>query len=135
MAEVTPLHPMLAAALEYVERQWAIFPCHWITRVGACSCKKGAKCDRAGKHPRTQHGYLDASKDPEQIRRWWRENPIANIGLACGISRLIVVDCDLKNGGVANWTRLQEQHPELQVPTLEAISQSGGRHFFFAAGD
>ena len=48
------------------------------------------------KKPRSgSRGVYDASNDPEQIRRWWAENPNYNIGLACGkASGVIVLDGD-----------------------------------------
>jgi len=35
-----------------------------------------------------------ASKDPEQITAWWTECPEANVGIACGLSELTVLDID-----------------------------------------
>jgi len=32
-----------------------------------------------GKVPATQHGVKDATTDPEQITRWWAQNPDFNI--------------------------------------------------------
>jgi hypothetical protein len=69
-------------ALDLAERGFSVFPL-------APSLKIPAK------------GFTDwerrATKDPDQIRKWW-ENVGYNIGIACGPSGLLVVDCDLKPG-------------------------------------
>jgi len=67
--------PLLAAALQYAEMGYAVFP-----------CRPGAKL------PATGHGVLDATTDAEQIRRWWSRRPDFNIGLAC--NGLVVIDID-----------------------------------------
>mgnify|MGYP001258217120 CR=1 FL=1 len=39
-----------------------------------CSCRRGPACTAPGKHPAAHHvprGLLDASGDPEMLRRWW----------------------------------------------------------------
>jgi hypothetical protein len=46
------------------------------------------------KHPATAHGFKDSSADPEQIERWWRAMPDANIGIDCGASGITVLDID-----------------------------------------
>src|SRR5262249_1383693 len=86
---------MPAAAAHYAAHNWAIFPCHWpIFENGSvrCSCWKGADCDHIAKHPLTEHGVHDASRDPEAVRWWWNKWPNANIGLAAGkINNLLVL--------------------------------------------
>ena len=53
-----------------------------------------------GKVPATQHGVKDATTDPEQIARWWAQNPDFNIGIAAGErSGIVVFDVDPRNGG------------------------------------
>jgi hypothetical protein len=46
------------------------------------------------KQPHTEHGYKDASGDPEVIGAWWDMWQNANIGLACGMSGIIALDGD-----------------------------------------
>jgi hypothetical protein len=83
----------LALALEYVARGWAVFPLFHIAE-GKCSCNGRKNC-RPGKHPLTHHGWKDASTDPAQVRAWWRDSPLANIGIATGVvSSLVVLDID-----------------------------------------
>jgi Bifunctional DNA primase/polymerase, N-terminal len=38
-------------------------------------------------------GYLDATRDPQQIERWWDRYPEANIGIETG-GTLLVMDID-----------------------------------------
>jgi hypothetical protein len=77
----------LDAALALANRGLAIFPCFEPVTYGdqvECSCKEHEKCAHIGKHPRTKHGFKDASKDPDQIKRWWSESPNANTAIATG---------------------------------------------------
>src|SRR5690242_5787702 len=84
---------MLYAALAYIARGMPVFPC------------------RNDKRPYTEHGFKDASRDPDQVTKWWTEHPDALIGIPTGtVSDLFVVDVDrkshdgfatLKNAGIA----------------------------------
>ena len=66
-----------AAALWYAKYNWHVFPCL-----------------PNGKQPLTEHGYKDASIDPDVIAAWWEKWPEANIGLACSLSQIIALDGD-----------------------------------------
>ena len=98
--------------------------------MGACSC--GSKgCDKPGKHPRTMHGYLDATTDPATIDRWWEQWPNANICISTGtVSGIVVLDVDPKNGGDDSLADLIAQHGPIPE-TAEVISGSLGRHIYF----
>jgi hypothetical protein len=81
--------PLLEAALGYAARGIPVYPVHWPHIPGgaslACSCRRGAACDRAAKHPLLRHGVKEATTDPDMLGRWWRRWPHANVGLATGI--------------------------------------------------
>jgi hypothetical protein len=62
--------PLLVAALEYARRDWPVFP-----------CEPGGKAPLGGLAP---HGFLDATTDPGQVERWWRDRPDANVAIANG---------------------------------------------------
>jgi len=67
------------AALTLAERGVPVFPCN------------------AQKRPLTEHGFKDASRDPDQIRAWWRATPSALIGLPTGeASGVDALDLDRK---------------------------------------
>ena len=51
--------------------------------TGHCACSKGKRCLSPGKHPigkLAPNGAENASLDPEQVRSWWAQYPLANIG-------------------------------------------------------
>lgn len=81
------------------------------------------------KVPLTPRGFRDASDDPDQVRRWWREWPDANIGIACGeASGLFVVDVD-GPGGEASLAELLATHGPL--PLTAEVRTGKGRHLYF----
>lgn len=55
--------------LGYLNRGWAVLPTHSVTN-GVCTCNN-PKCSSPGKHPRTQRGVKDASKDVKVVRSWF----------------------------------------------------------------
>ena len=113
----------------YAARGWQVLPVHTPIAEG-CSC--GQDCGAsAGKHPRTLHGFKEASRHPDRIWHWWRRWPDANIGIRTGQeSRLVVMEVDGRHGGEESLEILEATYDRLP-PTLTAQSGSGGRHLYF----
>jgi len=121
---------LVAAALQYASRGWLVLPLHTPTGTD-CSCGK-PDCEHPGKHPRTEHGFHDATTDEATIRRWWFQWPDANIGVATGtVSGIAVLDIDPRHGGDESLADLERQHGTLP-DTVESITGGGGRHILFA---
>lgn len=120
---------MLDAALAYARRGWHVFPCHTPRPDGKCDCGK-RDCDDIGKHPRTAHGFKDATTDEATIRAWWRKWPTANIGGAAGIkSGFDAADPD-GEAGLDDLAKLEAKHGALP-DTPNSITGGGGKHLFF----
>ena len=68
---------MLSIALDLARRGFYVLPL--VTR---------------DKRPIYAGGANAGTRDPEQIALWWKRNPDANLGIDCGHSDLIVMDCD-----------------------------------------
>ena len=117
--------PCLRAALRYAEWGWRVLPLAGI-RNGACTCLDPA-CDRAGKHPCTRGGLLDATTDAERIRQWFLRRPSCNVGIAAGASSLAVLDVDFRKGG-------RESLQRLGVDTRGAgeVATGNGFHLYYA---
>lgn len=98
------------AALAYVRKGWAVFP-----------------CEARGKKPLTEHGLKDASTDPREIRAWWTTWPNANIGHPTG--QQIVLDVDGPQGKSA-LAALERQHGTL--PQTLTARTGKGEHFYFS---
>ena len=123
---------MVKAARWYAAHGFAVFPLH-SARGGVCSCGD-LECQNPGKHPRTTHGFKDATQDQDRIAAWWKRWPDANIGIPTGAaSGLLVVDCDPRNGGPADRSELIERFGPIP-DTAEAITGGGGRHLYFRYG-
>ena len=115
----------LECAMEYAKLGWQVLPVHTIID-GKCSCGK-PDCTSAGKHPATPNGVKDATFDPDQLKRWFGNGHLYNIGIASGLeSKLAILDIDPKHGG-------DKTIKQYTVPrTLKVITGSGGCHFYFA---
>jgi len=82
-----------------------------------------------GKVPATAHGVNDATTNPEQITRWWAQNPDYNIGIAAGEkSRILVFDIDPRNGGNESWEQWIAANGAPPDGLLQ-LTAGGGQHF------
>ncbi len=124
----------LEAALRYAMLGWYVFPVQTPRHDGSCTCGNSG-CSNIGKHPRTPHGFNDATIDPEQIRKWWTTRPEANIGVRTGPkSGLFALDVDLHSGGYESLDDLITSYGDLP-DTLIAETGGGGKHYFFRHPD
>ena len=106
------MNQALSAALSYGARGWRVLPV-------------------IGKIPTLRDWPTKASIDPEQIRAWWIEQPMANVGIATGTqSQLLVLDVDPDKGGDDSLRKLEAQHGPLPM-TIEVITGGGGHHYYF----
>lgn len=65
------------------------------------------------------------------IRKWWAQDPNANVGVVTGKkSNVFVVDIDPKNGGQESIEALFAKHGRFES-TWTAVTGSGGTHYFF----
>ncbi|MCA9040922.1 MAG: bifunctional DNA primase/polymerase [Planctomycetaceae bacterium] len=100
---------LAAAAVEYAELGYSVFP-----------CKPG------GKTPATATGFKEATTDVEQVRQWWSRNPYYNIGIATGA--LFVLDFDAGN----NWLQDDpDRLAELANGCPISLTANAGRHYFY----
>src|SRR6266542_3595802 len=71
---------------------------------GGCTCRAGAGCRRAGKHPRLKArrpglgGVHEATSDLATVRGWWRRWPAANVAIRTGPGSFDVADVDGPQG-------------------------------------
>lgn len=104
--------PTLSAALAWAKAGWPVFP-----------LKPG------GKYPLCTHGHLDATRDPEQIRKWWARWPYAEVGGRT--DGLVVVDLDpYQPGHAEELASLRADGLEL-APTRQHTSAQGGTHHIY----
>jgi Bifunctional DNA primase/polymerase, N-terminal/Primase C terminal 1 (PriCT-1) len=129
MAEVAPLN----FALGYSRHGARVFPCHYVTSDGQCSCG-GEECRNdskgRGKHPLHKGWQTEATADRQALIMLWADNPLANVGVACGkASNLTVVDVD-GEVGFAQLRELESKYGALP-DTPRVITGSGGCHLLF----
>jgi len=84
------------AAVLYAKNGVPVFPLHGV-RNGRCLC--GGCCGQAaGRHPLVPNSYRAATINLPQVRKWWRQFPHSNIGIATGAPSgltVLTAQCDL----------------------------------------
>lgn len=125
---------MLDEALRCAALGWYVFPCHTpFQKKGlSCSCETHRRktnpdyeCPNPGKHPRINGWQEQSTTDPEEIKKWWKWWPNANIGINCGKSGILMVDRDTYK----DFYRGQDL--DLDEETITAISGGGGAHLYY----
>lgn len=111
-------YDMLEEALALAEQGWYVFP------------------TRPTKEPFVRDWPNEATRDPNVILDWWDTWPDANIGVACGKSRLVVLDIDSKPGALEDFEVMISTHAQEDwAETVTADTGGGGVHYFFQAPD
>jgi putative DNA primase/helicase len=110
-----------AAVLDYAQRQWPVFPCHW---HGECR-----------KRPLVVYGLHAATRDEAQIRQWWQRWPSALIGVPTGkASGFVVLDIDVKDPRSYGYDTLAELGFAILPVTRMVHTSSDGLHLHFDPG-
>jgi hypothetical protein len=78
----------------------------------------------------TCHGFWAATTDATLIRRWWTEEPGANIGAPCKLNGWAVLDIDPRNGGYKSLCALEQRVGVLPGTTMQ-ITGGDGLHMLY----
>ncbi|MBL6277205.1 bifunctional DNA primase/polymerase [Micromonospora fiedleri] len=133
---------LLTAALGHAERGWHVFPLRPDDKRPAFPDHAADRC--TGRDPRCRTGGRHvgweerATTDPDRIRRAWSARPYG-IGIACGPSRLVVIDLDTPKDpaeadgrdGVAVLAELAATHGATIGPTYTVTTGRGGTHLYY----
>ncbi|MGD7708063.1 bifunctional DNA primase/polymerase [Microlunatus sp. Y2014] len=137
----------LDAAIWYARRGWHVFPLRPRTKRPAAPTHRAADCTRTDPWCRSGHTGWEqrATTDRERITRAWSSHPDHGIGIACGPSRLLVIDTDTAKPGAERpmeWqdtsvtsgetvlAHLAADHGEIP-DTWTIRTPSGGLHRYF----
>jgi hypothetical protein len=82
----------------------------------------------------TCHGFHAATTDTNLVRKWWREEPDANIGAPCKLNGWAVIDIDPRNGGRESLARLEIRVGLLPGTTMQ-ITGGDGLHMLYRSPD
>ncbi|AGZ39594.1 bifunctional DNA primase/polymerase [Actinoplanes friuliensis] len=144
---VSCLDSLRAAALSAAARGWHVFPLRPGDKRPAFPDHAEDRCARTDLRCRTGHTGWEgrATTDPQRITRAWQRIPY-NIGIACGPSRLIVIDLDMPKPGTvlpAEWVTegvrdggdvfavLCQRAGQPFPNTYTVSTASGGTHLYF----
>lgn len=118
---------LLRTALSLARYSWPVFPCH-----------------PGGKEPCTTSGFQDATADSDQIVKWWKRWPDANIGIATGGAGPGVVDFDRDKEVLPGQKRLAPVADGYELLRVAGFlngagpivrTGSGGYHLYFLGGN
>jgi len=75
---------------------------------------------------------MQTAATEEEVRRWWRRWPDANVGVVTGrVSAIVVLDVDPRSGGGPALATLEERWGPLPA-TVEVQTGGNGRHLWFS---
>lgn len=105
------------AALQWLEAGAKVFPVHGDGSKRPCVV-----------------GWQTWHSDPDDPLRHWQIDPSRLVALACGANRLLVIDCDRKNGidGIAAFRDTCAVLGVSLIGVPCVATPSGGQHFYFA---
>ena len=110
---------LLAAALDYATRGWAVFPLAERSKLPKISKADGGD------------GFYDATTDEAQIREWWGRWPNANVGIRTGPeSGLVVLDIDPDHGGEKSLGWYEQEFGPLP-DTATGRTGGDGTHLYY----
>lgn len=114
-------------ASRYAQGNYKIFPVYYVID-GKCSCGNAA-CPWPGKHPKTEHGHLDATNNITSVSTWWESCPDANIGYRPEDNEIVI---DVEAEGLESHIieELEKKFGPLPA-TRNSNTGGGGRHLFF----
>lgn len=116
--------PFASRAATYAAMGLQVFP---VAPIGHGTGKMNGKEPYPG-----THALKDATTDLQQIANWAERYPDANIGLACEMSGLVVVDVDLDLDDPVDAKRWEAFRSDNQIPaTFTQRTPGGGLHLFF----
>ena len=110
---MTEFKTMMDFALEYVTEGFKVFPIM-----------------SSGKTPLTANGLKDATEIQLGVKEYWGRWPDANIGLLT--QGLVVIDFDVKNGGLQSKAQLIAKYGELPNTRVHKTG-GGGEHWLYRA--
>ena len=111
--EIKTPSDLKVAAQYYADRGLPVFP-----------VKPRDKCPLGRIVP---HGLKEATTDHEQIARWWRSEPRANVAILTGIAFDVL---DVDRAGWPSLAHLVELHEPLEIGPV-ALTPGGGSHYLF----
>jgi hypothetical protein len=106
---------------------------------------------RGDKRPLRGHSFKTSTTDATLIRKWWHEEPKANVGIATGESGLVVIDLNVNKTheepplpwnepgithGADVFTTIAAEHGEwFPMDTFTVSTPNEGWHLYFASSE
>ena len=125
----------------WADKGFSVVPVHYVKPDGSCSCSQGAACPSPWKHPAPSRWkkYQEAKADEHTLEMWFDGRfKDYNLGVVTGkiSGNVFVVDVDIGPGkpGPDTLDDLCMANDDLPE-TLEQITGSGGKHYFYRAPD
>jgi hypothetical protein len=100
-----------------------------------CTCERADCGKNAGKHPRIKWSVVDRPPRMSHVRDWMQRLTTGlgdefNWAFHLGLSRVVVIDVDPRNGGDESWAALAAQHGDIPATPVDRV-QTRGWHGWF----
>lgn len=116
-------------AMYYIKHGFPVLPLCWPSENHLCGCGHNHQGRDVGKAPLTRHGLKDATLTQQEIQKYWKQWPYANVGIAIPKGHF-VLDVDIEHGGFDSLELLQHEICPLPA-TLRITTGGGGFHFWY----
>lgn len=135
--------PRMEWALYYASLGWEVFPIKPRTKRDFYRYAEYPNTELPPEEERRNYSWkYQASKDPERVRKFWKQHPDANIGCATGqrSGGLYVIDLDkAKEGKAAGEPHFMDyvnaHKAQEDIDTPRSITGSGGAQLFFRSAE
>lgn len=121
-------------AHEYIDKGWWVLICRPDGEIN-----KDGKPANKEPHYLVPNGFKGATNDKDQIDIWLEKVPNANLAIACGQSKLAIIDIDPRNGGSFKenedyFSVFSQNGTEYKVPKTRVVKTGGGGYHLYYSG-
>ena len=101
-----------------------------IDEQGNCTCRYGAKCNCAGKHPVKSSWQENYIKSLAELKYILNNHKNPNFGIVTG-NGLVVIDIDKRHGGFESLEKIEHSLNELDEPIMIVKTGGDGLHLYY----
>ena len=118
----------------YIDKGWWVFICRPHGDINS----EGKPANKEP-HYLAPNGFKSATNDKDQFDKWIDKVPNANLAIACGQSKLAIIDIDPRNGGHFRenddyFSVFSQNGKEYKLPKTRVVKTGGGGYHLYYSG-